>query len=66
MIFLNNQTGEDRRPLRIPMLGVSQPVGAGSILASLFQRVGVEPCGGCQERKEALDRRVEFVPPGWV
>ena len=61
-----HEVGRGHSPHQIPFPGLSRPVGAGSILANLFRRVGVEPCGGCEERKEALDRRVEFIPPGWV
>lgn len=41
--------------IRIP-IPVQQPVGAGTALASLLGRIGIRPCGGCERRKQWLDR----------
>ena len=50
----------------IPLPGLNRPVGSGSVLGQLLYGVGIQPCGGCQQRKQAMNRTVGFRPIGWV
>lgn len=34
--------------------------GLGDVIASATKAVGIKPCGGCQKRREALNRAVPF------
>lgn len=43
--------------IRIPV-PVQQPVGTGTALSRLLERIGIRPCGGCDRRKQWLDRRI--------
>ena len=37
--------------------------GLGDVIASATKAVGITPCGGCQQRREALNRLVPFAEP---
>jgi hypothetical protein len=52
-----------REPVRIPIPGLHGMVGLGQVIAAMTQKVGIQPCGGCKKRQEALDRAVLFQ--GW-
>lgn len=66
-MHVDNSEIETRdRPMRLRLPFLAEPVGAGTAIARLTEAVRVKPCGGCQKRKEALDRAVEFVPMGWT
>ena len=45
--------------VRVPIPGLrpEQDIGLGSLFARVTSAFGVKPCGGCDRRKEALDRR---------
>lgn len=45
--------------VRIPGLGA--PVGLGDLVARATKAVGIKPCGGCQKRKQRLNRLVQFA-----
>jgi hypothetical protein len=38
-------------------------VGLGQTVKRLTSALGIRPCGGCQKRAQALDRRIVLVPP---
>lgn len=40
----------------------TQPVGLGEVIAASTKAVGIKPCGGCQRRREALNR----ATPNWL
>jgi hypothetical protein len=50
------------RQVQVPFL--SEEIGLGALIKRLTSAVGVQPCGGCQERARRLDERVRFVPWG--
>ncbi|MBU49970.1 MAG: hypothetical protein CL920_14885 [Deltaproteobacteria bacterium] len=54
---------ESARPRRIqvPFMG-QQEVGLGDAIKKMTGAVGIKPCGGCQKRAEALNKR--FVLSG--
>lgn len=37
--------------------------GLGDVVAAATKAVGIKPCGGCQKRREALNRMVPFGTP---
>jgi hypothetical protein len=53
-----------------PIMGPKPPVapepqperirGLGDVVAAVTKTVGIRPCGGCQKRREALNRAVPF------
>jgi len=49
-------------PTNISVPFLHQSVGLGDAVARMTQAFGVKPCGGCQQRKEALNRRVQLNP----
>ena len=50
----------------IPVPGLSRPIGSGSVVANVLSRLGVQPCGGCNQRANAMNGAVGFRPAGWV
>lgn len=52
-----------RQPMRVPLPGLTQPVGFGSAIARALANVGVKPCAKCEQRKQFLNQRIQFVPP---
>jgi len=51
-----------RRPLRIPVPFINQPLPLGNAIARITSAVGIKPCSSCKERAQALNQRVTFVP----
>jgi hypothetical protein len=51
------------RPIRIPVPGLRTGVGLGQAVKKVTTSLGVRPCGGCEKRAAAMDRRVMFGPP---
>ncbi|GAB4557312.1 MAG: hypothetical protein Tsb0020_01330 [Haliangiales bacterium] len=49
-----------------PVLNIPVPVaketGLGSAIKTVTRKLGIEPCGGCNQRAAALDRWVGFKP----
>jgi hypothetical protein len=52
--------GEKRRPFRVRLPGfiTEEDVGLGDVIKRATAAVGIRPCGGCQGRAAALNRRV--------
>jgi hypothetical protein len=47
----------------VPVPGLNGPVGLGAAISGLLSGLfGVQPCGGCKARAEALDQRVGLKP----
>jgi len=53
--------GQDPR-FAIPVPGLHSAIGAGSAIERFTRALGIEPCGGCKQRRDALDRMVRFNP----
>lgn len=49
-----------QRQVRIPFL--RRAVGLGDVVAGATGAVGIQPCGGCQQRKDWLNQRVRLIP----
>ena len=57
------QQDSEPQPLHIPVPFLNREIGAGDLLKAAIQNtLGVKPCGGCDERRKALNRRVVFNP----
>jgi len=63
MIF-RNQFGMrgPAQPVQVPVPFLGRSVAAGDAIKNLTQAVGVQPCGGCQQRQQALNQMLRFVP----
>jgi hypothetical protein len=56
--------GYSSQSMSVPVPFMHEELGLGEALKGLFSWIGVQPCGGCQKRAEALDGAVRFVPWG--
>lgn len=54
------ESAPEPRRIRVPFL--PQETGLGDAVKAATDRMGVQPCGGCQKRREALNRRVILAP----
>lgn len=50
------------RSIAIP--GLQAQIRLGDAIANLTRRAGIQPCGGCKARQEALNRRFTLTPWG--
>jgi hypothetical protein len=51
----------DGRPVIREMLAeVDAITGLGDVVAAATKAIGIRPCGGCQQRREALNKLVPF------
>lgn len=67
MMFNLDQQNEDRQrqqrqPVQIRVPFLSQQTGLGDVIANATQAVGVKPCTPCEQRKQAMNRRVQLFP----
>ena len=52
----------DGRPVIGEMLAeVDAITGLGDVVAAATKAIGIKPCGGCQQRREALNKLIPFV-----
>lgn len=49
------------RQVRLPGFISEEAVGLGDVIKRATAVVGIKPCGGCAQRAEALNRRVQFT-----
>jgi hypothetical protein len=54
------QLEEARALLRLKVPGLRKSVGAGDVVRMATKAVGIDPCGGCEERRARLNRFLEF------
>ena len=52
--------GVNRQPFKVRLPGFVEDheLGLGDVIKHATARLGIRPCGGCQRRAEALNRRV--------
>ena len=65
LLFPNQQQPEQREmphPVNISVPFLQESMGLGDVVQNVTQAFGVKPCGGCQQRKEQLNRRIQFNP----
>jgi hypothetical protein len=55
--------GEQDSPHRVRLPGfiLDEDVGLGSVIKKVTATFGVRPCGGCEQRAQALNRRLVFT-----
>ena len=46
--------------VRVP-IEMTEDIGLGDVIKRLTSTLGVEPCGGCERRAAALNRRIIFT-----
>lgn len=52
---------QDGRPVITEMLSEVDGInGLGDVVAAATKAIGIKPCGGCQQRREALNKIVPF------
>jgi len=52
--------GREPRRVRLPGFLVEEEIGLGDAVKRVTYAMGIKPCGGCEERAAALNRRVRF------
>lgn len=57
-----SRTSGRARQVRLPGFLVEEEVGLGEVIKKAASWAGIKPCGGCQQRAEALNRRVVLTP----
>lgn len=48
--------------MRLPGFISDQEIGLGDVIKRATSYVGIKPCGGCEARASALNRRLVFSP----
>ena len=52
----------DGRPVITELLAEVDAInGLGDVVAAATKAIGIKPCGGCQQRREALNKLLPFV-----
>ncbi len=64
MFFQTPQSENEMRRERmtVPVPFLQEESGLGDLIKRATSALGIQPCGGCQKRAEALNERVVFVP----
>jgi hypothetical protein len=58
----SGETGEvAAHRISVPGL-ISTEIGLGDVIARIASGVGIQPCGGCRRRAQALNSWVSFTP----
>jgi hypothetical protein len=58
-------TDQSERPphrVRLPGFIANEEIGLGEVIKRATSYIGIKPCGGCEARAAALNRRVVFSP----
>ncbi len=58
---MNKQNPWKPLQVKVPFY-TGKPVGLGDVVKRATSAVGVKPCGGCQRRAQAMNRRVVIGP----
>ncbi|MDT0344514.1 hypothetical protein [Streptomyces litchfieldiae] len=53
--------GREPRRVRIPGFVSDEDIGLGDLVKRATHRMGIKPCGVCEERARALNRRIAFT-----
>lgn len=61
MSYESDGSNQGQLQIPIPWMREGEQVGAGDVVKRATQAVGIQPCGGCQRRRRALNRRIVFV-----
>jgi hypothetical protein len=58
------QSDETEHPplrVRLPGFVTDEEIGLGDVIKRATSYIGIQPCGGCERRATALNRRVTFT-----
>ena len=61
----DDAAGQSERPphrVRLPGFIANEETGLGDVIKRATSYIGIRPCGGCEGRAAALNRRVVFSP----
>jgi hypothetical protein len=61
----DDPVGQSERPrhrVRLPGFVADEEIGLGDVIKRATSYIGIKPCGGCERRAAALNRRVIFSP----
>jgi len=60
---VDNVRSVDRKPyeVRLPGFVTTEPLGLGDVLKGATSILGIRPCGGCERRAQALNRKMIFT-----
>jgi hypothetical protein len=61
----DDPVGQSERPshrVRLPGFVANEEIGLGDVIKRATSYIGIKPCGGCESRSAALNRRVIFSP----
>ncbi|MGH8557764.1 MAG: hypothetical protein ACRESZ_09940 [Methylococcales bacterium] len=56
-----NQTEHSPHRVRLPGFITDEEIGLGDVIKRATSYIGIKPCGGCERRAAALNRRVVFT-----
>ena len=62
MISTEPRPQEPNQPMQLRVPFLNQPMGLGDAIRAATEALGVQPCGGCEERRKKLNQRVQFNP----
>lgn len=68
MSFFPNTDAEGaRQPLTIPLPFLRQSIGSGDMVKRMADALSIRQCGGCEQRQETMNRKLQFRPMrgGW-
>ena len=60
----DDRKAQPARRMRLPGFIVKQEIGLGDVIKRATSAVGIKPCGACQQRAAALNRRLAFTSRG--
>lgn len=63
--FPNEQSPQNhpqRAQFQVPVPYLSESTGLGDVIRRITEAFGVKPCGGCEQRQQALNRWAGFRP----
>lgn len=55
-----SKASEIRARLRLRVPGIDESIGAGDVVRAVTKTLGVKHCSKCEERRQALNRLLEF------
>ena len=56
----HNQPHQPAHRIRLPGFLVEEEIGLGDVVKKATYAMGIKPCGGCQQRADALNRWMSF------
>lgn len=57
----SDETESPPHQVRLPGFIVDEEIGLGDVIKRTTSYLGIQPCGGCEQRAAALNRRLTFT-----